>query len=1036
MHRARWLILAELGLVALLGFIPLRWFRGTLLASMDTLLPQSWDHTMELLHVWNHRIGTGTIHTFDAAAWVFNVVPAAVLRWGGSMQLAQQIEFCVWYGLSGISMYLMMRLLYHGPHPVVARLAATGFYVCNFYIAPIWTGFNKPNIALYAFLPLLIVGLLKVLWGTWRVLPALGGVALLSAGIAAVGTNTPIVGIAVIAWGVVTAAALVEAARRRALHDVGRRIFISMIFVIVVLGIHAFWVLPQWMVTLPELPQSSLPEAHAQALAWNEGISRHASVFNVIRLQGDWTWYTGHGEPYVTYAERYLQHPFWIVLSWCVVAVVITGMLAPRLPFRRVFLLVTAIGLFGGMGTHLPTGWLFRWAIYHLPGFWMFRSAWFKFMLLTCVGYGFFVGAGAAWLTQRFRAVSPRWVAAGVIGGILLYASPVLMGAMFPTAAERRSLPPLHFSVPAYVDEAAAWFQQQSPDARVFVVPGLALGFFANHWGYGGSMPFLWYRIPQPLVYVLDPSWQMISQGAPRADAALVRFARQSVDVFQGQLTPQLDRALRLLGVRYLLHEGDFRYELLPQADTPDAMRTRLGEQRGLAPLRSFGPWDLYEVRDPLPHFFWVPGVVAAWGDSQMMPEFTQASVFDRAVLWWVDRASMSLAASLIQQGIVKEWLVAEPGADAEMPELPREMPVTVVVPSRRLTTLDILRATDPLDLVAHGVTWQWGGGMRPEAEGGWRWVAEGTEPTVIITNPYPWPVSAVMRFEITAFGRPRLLYPFVNEKLVFLDAIGVQTTCPVGTEPQTVIVPVVPLPPGQSLVRFYTTEPRVQDRGVTYSFGVRNFQVGDPVIRTSVMIPRAGVYTARLLPQYHGALTGRDREAFPVRAVQLHGTAVSLRPVQDVMGLWRWEAGGVQLPRGPAALEASPWLGEGWVLELSSGVREPASPPWRPITPNSSTPTSYTLEWPLTASGVLVFNESYHPGWTASPDHHLRINHLVNGWVVPAGTTGLTIAFVPQRWARIGQVVSVVIVAGLLVMVGLGVVWSWRRRQRDAHAR
>jgi hypothetical protein len=71
----------------------------------------------------------------------------------------------------------------------------------------------------------------------------------------------------------------------------------------------------------------------------------------------------------------------------------------------------------------------------------------------------------------------------------------------------------------------------------------------------------------------------------------------------------------------------------------------------------------------------------------------------------------------------------------------------------------------------------------------------------------------------------------------------------------------------------------------------------------------------------------------------------------------------------------------------------------------------------------VLVFNQSAHPAWIAFPSNrpwqlldHRTYNGWANAWIVPAGTTTVTMLFWPQLLSFLGYGVLIITFGWLTV--------------------
>jgi len=89
------------------------------------------------------------------------------------------------------------------------------------------------------------------------------------------------------------------------------------------------------------------------------------------------------------------------------------------------------------------------------------------------------------------------------------------------------------------------------------------------------------------------------------------------------------------------------------------------------------------------------------------------------------------------------------------------------------------------------------------------------------------------------------------------------------------------------------------------------------------------------------------------------------------------------------------------------------------------NSPTSYTVSIKTDAPFYLVFNEAYHSDWKLYlkdqeiPTKHFVVNSYGNGYVVnKTGEYTLEIRFLPQKYFKIGYVISCTILISLLVFV------------------
>lgn len=94
--------------------------------------------------------------------------------------------------------------------------------------------------------------------------------------------------------------------------------------------------------------------------------------------------------------------------------------------------------------------------------------------------------------------------------------------------------------------------------------------------------------------------------------------------------------------------------------------------------------------------------------------------------------------------------------------------------------------------------------------------------------------------------------------------------------------------------------------------------------------------------------------------------------------------------------------------------------------------PTLYKGSIKLNSPSILVFSETYHPGWklkltngknTYSPQKHVMANLYGNGWYIgDTGSFNFILEFEPQKYVYLGVVVAVFTYLTLLILIG------WRK--------
>lgn len=635
-------------LIGLLGLAPLLWAPlDVALISDDNALPRVPAQLPLALHSWNPLLNTGT-HYNVAHTMLAVFVPQAFLQWlGVSAALTQRLIAVVWFSLSGFAMYALVRAILGRDgwtlRCQVAALVAASFYMFNLFQENVWLGFNVAVLAAQTTLPALIALLVRTFDGRVRRRWCALILVPLSIMASLVGVNPPMVlvfmgtlVVFVLAYGYVCGVWHRPVLARRMGSTVGLCLGVA-------LPLNAFWIFP-FAEQLRGVGGAEVTASAELASKWLTGLSSSTSFTNVLRFQGDWTWHQGWQEPYRPWSETFRTNVGLVGLSWIAPVLALIGAIGPGPRLRPLFTIAAVGGLLLSMGTHPPMGSVYLWLVDHVPGFWIVRSPWFKFTLITTLGYGVLIGIGsvslASWLGRAFSArAGRRWVANGVlvsvpllvVGANLAYAYPVTTGLMFLPAEARQFLPQNHVRMPSGVSEGAEWFAAEADDQRVAMLPETTV--WATEWGYNGFAPSLVQLGTTPVVYSFAAAFGSLV--AP-ANADLNEVAYRSIYRVS---TRRADEILKLMSVGYLNHATDVKYWLYGgDTDGPEWIRERLALQSGITPVRSFGPWDVYATQARLPRVFVAPRTWVVSGGVDALPPLVGSALLDQPALIFSDQ--------------------------------------------------------------------------------------------------------------------------------------------------------------------------------------------------------------------------------------------------------------------------------------------------------------------------------------------------------------------------------------------------------------
>lgn len=1027
MTRRAWGHAGAIALIGIWGLVPLRWFLpGHIIHTVDLEIPISMAQWLAMASTWKSQWGTGAEWSITLPALVPYLIPAVTHWITGSLEWAQKLEFVVWFLLPGLSMYTLMVCL---TKSWAARLVAAHLYMFNLALASQWPGGQSALIA-YAFLPwvvTLIVRGMRAGPAWWLYAVGLGLLAGVGAGI---GVNFAQAYVFVLAVLLLVACSLV-AHRGTPEGSSGRCATFLTVAAIVGLGCNAFWMLPQAAAAKLRIADPAIADIKGWSGGWLEGISANASLPNVLRFQGDWTWFQGWKEPYVLYAEWYRTTPWLIALSWLPAALALIGCLTNRGWFVGYCALTAVIGLIWSTGVHPPFRPLYLWCVEHVPLFWIVRSPWFKFTLMTSFGYavlgGLAAGTLSRWVAARKAGVRQigrvGLAAAGVAALIIMahstYAHPLILGRMFPKPAERREVLPSHVAMPPEVAAAAAWVNTAAPHGRFLCLPYRVNGSNVYRWGFSGPAPILYHYTDAAYLFSAF-SWFAADYGN--------RLAEEFYAALYDRMTPDAVQLLRLLGVDYLLQEDDVAHDYF-EARHDDAafIRDRVGDLTGVAPVKTIGPRAFYRVSNTRPLVYAADRIVEMVGVTHTL---VPLQVKGRSNISEEPGVRSGLVPLTLTDLLDGHSALVFP-AEARM--LPETLPVQDVViyngappgPVAEAAVeagagLTLFATSDGFaEELAEGrlrpdvaavAEWIALGPVETGPDGGrWRWqtYAVPGEPQLILDNRTRSPLVTNVQLSIATYRCARDVEIFLNKVRLLGRKVAPE-------RPETILLRAVTLQPGRNVVGFATPHAaeRRGDTSVTYAIS-DDVSLGDLTLAATLQVPRAGVYQLHVHPAPWTAETPAPLE------LALDGRPVDLpyRSARDgYAGQVTIAAPGAHTVRMQHAVPGTRYL----IHCAQSGAVAPEA---GRVTFQRSAPTDVSVEVVTDRPGLIVLNESFHPAWEArwrDPATgrtrtlpHLLVNGFANGYLLePPGTHQITFRFALQDLYERGRTISLIVFA------------------------
>ena len=654
-------------IIIILGLAPLLWFKeGYLIKSEDLSIPLSLSEWSSYFFSWFNQRGTGTYPIDNFAALFFLFIPAFLQKIGLSIFSAQKIQFIFWFMLSGFSIYYLIVALSKNKHPSpLVALPAVVFYMFNLYLEPVWLGFNIANLSAYVGIPFLAGFIINAI-NTKRYLKYLSLAGFLGLILSGVGVNPPIMYVTLcfmLLWLIYCF--VIHVIKTKTVTATKFITFVLLLILIVTL-VNAFWIYPQTERLLHSTALKPLAEYKESVEKGMGQSSKYSSLSNVLRFQAAWTWHEDYeDDPYVLYSEFYKTNKFFILLSIIPVIIVFLSCLNLKgqiyLPF---YILLALIGIVFSVGVHPPFTSINIFFIKHMPGFWIIRHPWYKWSLFTVLGFSVCI----YYLTKKVFSLWPKQKITFNLLSVfisllfLVYAFPIVSGCMFTSKEERHYIPSNHIEIPPYVFKAATWLNTQDDYFRIMVL-NLNVRRITD-WGYAGYEPVLAYFTHKPII---TPVMQA-SFGSPYAIPNFSNLLYSWLYInkagkdekdkqlhIRNQNSPYVaEKILPMFNIKYLLHEGDIRWDFYDRYESPEFVANKLKLQKGVKLDKTFGKWKVYSINKTLPHGFLADKVNIIYGPIETFEALSRTPLFEYTNLF-KDNASEGLLERLNNDDLISK---------------------------------------------------------------------------------------------------------------------------------------------------------------------------------------------------------------------------------------------------------------------------------------------------------------------------------------------------------------------------------------------
>ncbi len=1011
-------------LTLILGLTPLLWFKkGMLIISNDMRLPYSYEKWSQLFYVWNEQLGAGAERILDTCLIIFQALPALLQKYGLDIITTEKISFIFWFMLSGIAMYYLVNKLIRTKYSHIAAFCAASFYLYNLWQTTIWQAFKSPLISGYAILPFILAVIIVSIRKDKYTFKNIGLLSLLCLSIGAAGNNPSemIAVISPIAFCFVFF--LIKQLYLKDFKKLKRTLLFFVSFLIAALVINLYWLLPEAISLMRSADSGFFVLKKAEAFLWLKNLSLHTSFVNVIRLQGDWTWYDGCVDPYQAYSKLFQTNILLIVLSWFAPLMVLFAMFFSKNKNRLLFSLLAITGVVLSMGTHFPFSLTYLWVVKHVPLLWIIRSPYFKFGIIICISFSFLIGLASmsifTYLLNKFKGKG-SWLAYLAVFLIvflnIIYAYPVFSGKMYHEKSDRTFLPPHHIKIPEYVYESADWLNNQSDYYRVYNMPGDSP--WISSWGYNGYGSIINNFINRPVVFSYDPEYILMSQGAVNMSRPMCDIIKLSI---YDRATPNVYKLFNLFNIGYILQENDVRNDFYKGpafflGDDPQFIKEALQCQNNINFERSFGMWDFYRIKPLFKHIYTRNKAAITRGGFHALVPISDTDIIDNQVLIFSENnqdldfydkiSHENMIGSLVTFYSSDGYQAACDGqetADYDNCDWyaladTRKLDAKIAAPGK------MSEASGGSSNNSLEYTFEAGYYLQEKtiaAKPGWKLLQHNLARHIVIKNSDNASSETNLFLQAYAFGRKRVLYVYVNDNLASMHNLEQEQV-------SDILLKKIKLHPSENIISFYQVAAADIRNGQSVSIAInKNIEIGNLFFQTEFYKPPGGHYNITLYPISTNLIDFKeinviiDKQKIKLETQNFNGRKSFSKQLNAAKGV--------------VELTVDQIEDEDYLIEIKGKGLNQQVEQNPEITFSNVNPTEYNVEIVCQKPFFLIFSESFHPGWSAYAEgrklkNHFVANSFANGWYVEkVGSYKINIKFQPQTYFRAALLISAV---------------------------
>ena len=505
-----------------------------------------------------------------------------------SIGLTQIIFYSLFFLISTLSMQYLVHIVY--PKKKQAKIVAGLFYIFNIFL--LQTLWNIGMIVTYAFLPLLLALLIKLLTTKQNIIKQsiiFGLVFSITASISSM--NVANIALILIALSFVSFYYIIFERRiefKYILTNIGFLTVFVLLFSI-------WWIIP---IINHYLLSATQFQNELNVLSWSFTHNR-ASFMNLFMLNGNWGFRPEYFPYYNVYSETIFASLLFVPIILASLSLFFKN---GKIKLNSYLLLIVVILLFLAKGLHEPLSFVNLFLYNSIPFMNMFREPVSKFTMLMIPFIALLIGFSINEISDKISHFPNSTIKSGsklfsIVFALIfiICAFPLIVN---PIETKTEQVPfSSYVKIPQYYYDASEWLDEKQDNYNLLVTPLDKYYQVAYSWGYYGSDSFLERVFNKPLISpCYDYSYKLNSD--------IVELMDQIDATIKNNNKPQFEILLQLLNIKYILVRSDLDLEYLSANGfyplSNGTLATFLVDQPNIIHVAKFGLLDMYEYTNEL----------------------------------------------------------------------------------------------------------------------------------------------------------------------------------------------------------------------------------------------------------------------------------------------------------------------------------------------------------------------------------------------------------------------------------------------------